>query len=82
MQDLSSWIVKKCGFLFFIFLLKINHWKVYNIQNSKLCFVEMKMMTLRNYGDTHNNLPACHSEMVVILFSILYRDPPLVQIAL
>ena len=33
------------------FLLK-HHWKVYNIQNSKLCFCDMKIMSLRNGGDS------------------------------
>ena len=46
--------LKKC--VLFCFLLHWNHhWKVYNIQNCKLCFLHMKIMSLRNGGDSVNN---------------------------
>ena len=45
--------VVKILFLSSFFLLK-HHWKVYNIQNSKLCFCDMKIMSLRNGGDSVN----------------------------
>ena len=41
-----------CGFflLLFFFIENITG-RLYNIQNSKLCFRDMKIMSLRNGGD-------------------------------
>ena len=38
-----------------IFSLKPSLEGIYNIQNGKLCFFDMKIMSLRNGGDSVNN---------------------------
>ena len=50
----AAWIYKKNVIFSSFFSLK-RHWKVYHIQNSKLCFLDMKIMSLRNGGDLVNN---------------------------
>ena len=42
-------------FFFFDFLIENIIGKLYNIQNSKLCFRDMKIMSRRNGGDSVNN---------------------------
>ena len=44
-----------CVFSSSIFFIENITGKLYNIQNSKLCFRDMKIMTLRNGGDSVNN---------------------------
>ena len=38
-------------FFFFFFFIESIAGRLYNIQNSKLCFRDMKIMSLRNGGD-------------------------------
>ena len=33
-----------------------NHWKVYKMQTSKLCFLDMEIMSIRNGVASVNNL--------------------------
>ena len=41
-----------CVFFFFVvFFIENITVRLYNIQNSKLCFCDMKIMSLRNGGD-------------------------------
>ena len=41
-----------CGFFFSsLFFIENINGRLYNIQNSKLCFRDMKIMSLRNGGD-------------------------------
>ena len=71
-----------CVFFFFsVFFIENITGRLYNIQNSKLCFRDMKIMSLRNDGDFGKQLvlKLCHSGMMVILVNssscglIIYR---------
>ena len=45
-----------CDFSSSFFFIENITGMLYNIQNSKLCFCDMKIMLLRNGGDLVNNL--------------------------